>query len=275
MPEAFDIIYADFPWEYHVYNNETGSGRSAQKHYDTNNPKQFYDLPMLDLCSRSSLLMLWATHPNLMQVQPLVDAWNEKAEFKYQRFEYKTVIFDWAKLNKGWRKTAQNILAKGVTDAALDELIVRIFANGTGFYSMANEEQVLVYGRGGLGNAVERMDRTVRSFQAHPIGGHSHKPDAFNALINQIFPRARCLELFARRHYPDPRWTCMGNELSGNDIHLDIDRYLHPIEEEITWFRSRSMVDNPDLNPFIGWTSIEDAAPNGRATALQALVAAA
>lgn len=222
----FDIIYPDMPWQYEVWDEPTGGGRTASRHYTTRPIEQFYDLPMSDLGNRNCLIMMWTTHPNFFQAGDLVEAWNSQAKFKYQRFVFKTIPFDWAKLNKRWKEIARRILKDGNTDEALEELVIKIFANGNGFYTMANVEQIAIFGRGNLSGDLERVAKNVRSFQAHALMEHSHKPDAFNRLISTVFPKAKCLEMFARRHYADPRWTCVGKELSGLDIHDDLDILL-------------------------------------------------
>lgn len=227
VPQTFDIIYPDFPWQYDVWDEPTGGGRTASQHYTTRPIKRFYQLPMSDLGNRNCLIMMWTTHPNFFQARDLVDAWNSKAKYKYQVFEYKTIPFDWIKLNRLWKQTARKILKNGATDEALDELAIRMFANGNGYYTMANIEQIALFGRGSLNGNLERIAKNVRSAQAHILPSrHSEKPDIFNKLISAIFPKAKCLEMFARRHYPDPRWTCIGKELSGNDISADIDILL-------------------------------------------------
>lgn len=221
-----DIILLDMPWKYAAWSEISGASRSAGKHYSVRPMQVFYDLPILDAASENALLMMWVTYPQFMELDPLVQAWNAQSPKKKMHFQWKTVFNTWAKLTPNWKQNARTILANGVTDAALEEMMVRCFANGNGYYTMANPEILAVYGRGGLKNGVERMDRTVRNFQAVPVEEHSKKPDRFHQLIDKVFPKARKLELFARRHYADPRWTCIGNELSGRDIHVDLEEYI-------------------------------------------------
>jgi N6-adenosine-specific RNA methylase IME4 len=45
---------------------------------------------------------------------------------------------------------------------------------------------------------------------------HSAKPEDLQDSLEIMFPKARKLELFARRIRPD--WTCLGNEIDGKDI---------------------------------------------------------
>ena len=222
--QKFDIALFDIPWVYEVWDEPTGGGRTASRHYKTQDPEYFYDLPVLDLMNDNALIFQWVTYPNLSQVFPLVEAWNLRARRKRDRFEYKTGFATWAKLNRRWLNTAKRLLREGVTDAALEEIMVKCFANGNGFYTMANCEPLLIFGRGNLSADLKRMTKAERHFQAHPVEEHSKKPDAFQEMINRVFPKARKLEVFARRELPG--WTCMGNELSGNDIYVDFDAYM-------------------------------------------------
>lgn len=220
--DKFDIVLIDFPWKYDVWDEATGGGRTASRHYKTSAVSQFNDLPILDICNKNALLLLWVTYPNLMQLDPVIQAWNERASTKAQCFEYKTILNTWAKLNKRWKETARKIIGSDPTDEALERVMIECFANGNGFYTMANCEIIAVYGRGGLSGNLERMSKSQRNFQAITVMEHSRKPDRFHQIIDTLFPKARKLELFARREYPDPRWTCIGNEISGNDIRIDI-----------------------------------------------------
>jgi N6-adenosine-specific RNA methylase IME4 len=52
---------------------------------------------------------------------------------------------------------------------------------------------------------------------------HSQKPDSLYQLIESDYPKPH-IELFARRQRDG--WTCLGNEISGNDIDYDVKRYL-------------------------------------------------
>lgn len=227
---SFDIIYPDMPWEYKNYSAK--ATRSAQAHYDTHDViEEFGDLPILSLASRNALLPMWVPYPHLFVVDRLVQKWNEQAEHKYERFTFRTVLNTWIKLNKKWKEAARRDLKDGLTDVALDKMVVDIFFNGLGKYTMGNPEIIVLYGRGSMKGGIERLDRTARNLQAFPIGKHSEKPDEFNALLSRVFPKAVCLELFARRKYDDERWTCLGNEISGRDIHEDLDAIINPVPE--------------------------------------------
>ena len=105
-----DIAVFDMPWQYLAWNETTGGSRTASRHYTTSPMEPFYDLPVLEATEKNALLLMWATYPQLMAVDPLVQAWNKQAKHKKDRFQYKTVMFTWAKLNKRWKENARIIL---------------------------------------------------------------------------------------------------------------------------------------------------------------------
>jgi N6-adenosine-specific RNA methylase IME4 len=79
---------------------------------------------------------------------------------------------------------------------------------GLGFYCRAQHELLLVATRGEPG-APEPANRPPSVIHA-PRGRHSEKPETAYEIIEQMFPRARRVELFSRRHRPG--WTAWGNE---------------------------------------------------------------
>lgn len=50
--------------------------------------------------------------------------------------------------------------------------------------------------------------------------GHSVKPNTLHERLETMYPTSTRLEMFARRHRAG--WTCVGNELTGNDINVDM-----------------------------------------------------
>ena len=60
---------------------------------------------------------------------------------------------------------------------------------------------------------------------------HSQKPDKFYYIINTLFAGKKILELFATRtRYSN--WTCIGNEITGNDIVRDLELLGQKMIEE-------------------------------------------
>jgi N6-adenosine-specific RNA methylase IME4 len=183
----YRLIYADPPWNYEVYDADTGTGRSAESHYPTMELEDIIKLPVGNLAHDDCVLLLWVTNPQLPAAFKVIEAWG---------FEYKTVAFTWAKL----------IESAGSKDTinALDD---HSWFVGNGFWTRANSEQCLLCTRGNP----FRLEMDVRELivAAHP-GEHSKKPDDAYRRIERMFP-GPFIELFARRRWSD-KWTVWGNQ---------------------------------------------------------------
>jgi len=49
---------------------------------------------------------------------------------------------------------------------------------------------------------------------------HSQKPEEVINRIELMYPDFKKIELFCR--YPRENWRCIGNEITGNDIRMDL-----------------------------------------------------
>jgi N6-adenosine-specific RNA methylase IME4/ParB-like chromosome segregation protein Spo0J len=88
----YSVIYADPPWDYEVYNETSGSARTAAEHYPTMKLEEICSLPVADIATDDAVLFLWATAPHLQQSFDVLAALG---------FEYKT--------NAVWVKHAQGL----------------------------------------------------------------------------------------------------------------------------------------------------------------------
>ena len=105
----YQIVLADPPWKFKVYNEETGSSRAASNHYAVMDTADICRLPVKDFAARDAALYLWTTAPFLQIAFDVMRAWG---------FPYST--------NAVWTK---------------DKL-------GTGFWFRSQHELVLVGKRG-------------------------------------------------------------------------------------------------------------------------------
>jgi N6-adenosine-specific RNA methylase IME4 len=90
MPDKkYGVIYADPPWEFEPYSDETGMDRAAGNYYPTLGGELIcrMDIPAADDC----ILFLWATAPMLPDALTVMAAWG---------FSYKSNIV-WAKNKAG------------------------------------------------------------------------------------------------------------------------------------------------------------------------------
>jgi N6-adenosine-specific RNA methylase IME4 len=81
------VLYADPPWHFEVYNEESGVERAAGNHYSTMSLDEICALPVLDLATDAAVLFMSTTAPHLQESFQVLAAWG---------FEYKTNIV-WVK----------------------------------------------------------------------------------------------------------------------------------------------------------------------------------
>lgn len=187
MTQKYGVILADPPWQYDNYAAPPGEvhdrARGAQKHYPTMTVEQLSNMPIRQLATDDCVLFMWAVWPLIEDAFLLIRAWG---------FTYKTLAFDWIKLNKSG---------------------LGIFV-GMGNYSRSNPEPCLLAFRG---DPVPVSDHSVSAVCMTPVMEHSRKPEVVHSKIDRLYPDRDKIELFARRPYPG--WSVYGNEVE-SDISL-------------------------------------------------------
>tara|TARA_R100000687_G_scaffold66042_2_gene54765 strand:+ start:3026 stop:3556 length:531 start_codon:yes stop_codon:yes gene_type:complete len=144
--------------------------------------QQIRDLPVADLAADDCALFLWTTDPMLPQALDLLAKWG---------FNYKTIAFVWAKLNKNAPSTSWTL---------------EDFFTGMGYWSRANCELCLL----GTKGKPQRKSASVRRLVIAPRREHSRKPDEVAERIVNLMGEVRRVELFARTSRPG--WATWGNE---------------------------------------------------------------
>lgn len=204
MQNLYDVILADPPWYFRNYAADdphtiNQGGRGQQRHYVT--------MPESELCQmkipakRNAVLFLWATWTILPQALRVMEAWG---------FQYRTLGFEWWKLNKRWDKAFLPMGQYLNTYQWLESL----FFMGMGYYTRANSEPCLLGVRGNMPVSV----RNEKNFIIAPIREHSRKPDEQYTKIERLYPGRNYLELFARRQRPG--WQVFGNQVE-NSINIE------------------------------------------------------
>jgi len=196
----YDVILADPPWSFKVWNKDTGNGRSASAHYQTMSLEDICALPVGNIANKNCALFMWAVWPSIFDTQKVANAWG---------FEYKTLGFEWWKLNKKWSKLS-SLMMRLDSDYSWME---KLFAFGMGYYTRANSEPCLLFVKGKM----PVMSRSERNYIIAPIREHSQKPDEQYGKIERLYPDKKYLEMFARR--PRVGWDAFGNEVE-NSIKL-------------------------------------------------------
>lgn len=185
--KKYNIIYADPPWKYNSRaNHKTRFRGGAEGHYPLMSMEEIKKLPINDLADKNCALLMWCTFPYLNDQIKL---------FKHWGFKYKTVGFNWVKINKNNDKP--------------------FF--GVGYYTKSNAEVCLL----GVKGKMKPISNSVSSVIISPRREHSRKPDEVRDKIIQLFGDLPRVELFARQ--VTPGWDIWGNEvksdiLLGNEI---------------------------------------------------------
>lgn len=182
MNKKYQIIYADPPWHYKNYADDTAS-RWVGNQYPVMSIEDIAQLPVAKICDTNCVLFLWITAPILAEGFDIIRRWG---------FEYKTKAFCWVKQNKSG---------------------FGIFT-GMGYYTRSNSEDCLLAVRG---KCLDRLDHSISQVILHPVMGHSRKPSIVRGNIVRLFGDLPRIELFARQKVEG--WDCWGNEVE-SDIEL-------------------------------------------------------
>jgi len=181
-PLRYGAILMDPPWAY-AMRSDKGHAKSPEAHYSTMSAEAIRALPVSQLAGPDCYLFLWSTWPHLPLALNMLEDWG---------FTYVTGG-SWLKRTQHWN-----------------------VAFGTGYVLRSASEPFLV-GRIGRPEIASRSERGVilapedvpDSIEAIRRE-HSRKPVQMREMIERLFPRQFCCELFAREAWP-------GNEVWGNE----------------------------------------------------------
>ena len=140
-------------------------------------------LPINKIADDTSVLMMWATFPQLQEALDVIKAWG---------FKYKTLGFSWLKTNKDGTPFF-----------------------GIGYYAKSNQEVCLLAVKGRAHSLVK--SNSISSFVSTNRTKHSEKPQIFRDKIVELFGDIPRIELFAREKTEG--WDVWGDEVE-SDITL-------------------------------------------------------
>lgn len=176
LGKRYSIYYADPPWKYEVWSEETGMDRSAENHYPTMEVDEivalFHRLGIADP-EYPAIMFLWCTNAGLRTQGIRV---LEECGFDY--------VHHWV-----WDKVHQ----------------------GNGHWGFDCHECLLIGRRGDVVPPLKGAQ--PRTIYQEAKGRHSAKPAFFAETIERIWPDLPKLELFCRS--PRPGWDAWGYEASG------------------------------------------------------------
>ena len=192
----FDIIYADPPWSFKPWKKEGGSGRLPQDKYPCLSLRELAKMGKLvqQISKPNSVLMMWGVWRSLPQILNIMEDWG---------FKYKTNAFVWVKMKNGKPQW------------------------GTGYYTRANTEFVLLGTRGRL----PRSSRGVHEIIMEERTVHSRKPEITYFKMDELYEEYRDrVELFASSYSAGIARTYdflpLGLEVTGNDIRADLEEII-------------------------------------------------
>lgn len=181
MQKKYQIIYADPPWHYKNWADNT-AGRWVGNQYPVMNKEDICRLPVSEITDKNCLLFLWVTPPCLLEGLEVMRRWG---------FTYKTKAFCWIKINK-----------------KADSLFW-----GMGYWTRSNSEDCLL----GVKGKPKRVSAGVHQIIQERWRGHSRKPLIVREKIIELVGDLPRIELFARERTKG--WDVWGNEVD-SDIKL-------------------------------------------------------
>lgn len=176
---GYDLIVADPPWRFELYNEETGSEKGAAAHYRTMSLEEIAALRVGELAGRDCLLLLWTTGWAMATgaAQKVATAWG---------FKPVTELV--------WRKTTIN----------------RKVRMGPGYRARSKHEPVL------LCTAGNPDHKAIPSIFDGLAREHSRKPENFYRVVDRCCPKLKGrADLFARTHRRG--WDAWGDEIGKFD----------------------------------------------------------
>jgi len=173
--KRYSIIYADPPWRYTNYEDDTTS-RWVGNEYPLMDVSDLVELPVRNIVEKDCALLIWATWPTIQDAFKVIEAWG---------FEYSTCAFVWVKTN-------QNIESDFV---------------GNGYLTRSNTEFVLFARKG----HPKRVSAGIKQVIREPVQEHSRKPEEARRRIERLFGDVSRIELFAR--WKPFGWDAWGNQV--------------------------------------------------------------
>ena len=202
----YKIVYADPPWKYNSRaNHKTRFRGGAYGHYKLMSMNEIKKLPIPDITDDNAALFMWCTFPYLDDQIKL---------FEYWGFKYRTVAFNWVKLNPKGYDTPDKI-PKGKGFYCYKGKYHTVFF-GVGYYTKSNSEVCLL----GIKGRMKPISNKVSSIIIAPRREHSRKPDEARERIVELYGDLPRIELFGREKIEG--WDVLGNEINEKDILVEL-----------------------------------------------------
>ena len=181
--KKYDVIYTDPPWYYggsllSTQENAIGLGKSAAGRYPLMKTETMIDeiAPLVtELANDNAYLVMWVTNSHIPDSIRLAEA---------SGFTFVSPLFVWDKLSPKM-----------------------------GYYTNSQFEYVFLFKKGKPVKHIGKPGNTkISQYIGERRRQHSRKPDVTRDLINELWPNASKLEMFARTSTEG--WDVWGNETS-------------------------------------------------------------
>jgi len=183
--KKYQIIYADPPWSY----ADQGCQGTMANHYKGMKIEDICALPIKNITDNNAILFLWTTYPMMQEAFEVMKAWG---------FTYKSIAFQWVKLNKRAGQQFSFVRDK--------------YFYGLGRWTRGNTEPCLLATKG----KPKRISASISQIIESPLQRHSKKPDITRTNIIKLMGNLPRIELFARQ-------KTEGWDVWGNEVESDID----------------------------------------------------
>lgn len=217
----YDLIVADPPWEFDDDLTMSDTPRGAASNYSVLDIKAIKSLEVSKLAKDNSALILWVPSSMLQDGLDTMKNWGfeQKQTFIWVKVKYTKGVTDSLKgLHKEIRKfikeerkedifKSSNFL-KGIKNIFKEFDINNILSFYLGHLFRQTHEIALIGIKGSIYSQL--AVRNQRSVLLDRNLGHSVKPEGLQDRLDIMFPKARKLEMFARRTRDG--WTCVGFE---------------------------------------------------------------
>jgi N6-adenosine-specific RNA methylase IME4 len=223
----YDVIVADPAWSFKDSLKMSDVARGASSNYATMTISDIKRLPVKDVCNPAgAVLCLWVPSSLLQEGLDTMQAWGFKHKQTYIWVKTKKEPLDFFRKailavrkqpEVAYDKYAYMRIIKSIADACLPagKDLFKSLAFGMGRLFRQTHEICLI-GTNSNGIYKQLENKSQRSVCFAENLKHSAKPEDLQNSLEIMFPKAHKLELFARRARPD--WTCLGNEIDGDDI---------------------------------------------------------
>lgn len=226
MSKKFQIVVADPPWNFFDKLQQSDTPRGADANYDIMRNSDIISLPVKHIADpKGCILALWVPGSLLQEGMDTMKAWG---------FQQKQV-YVWVKTKKepfyrveSFYKKAINLANKlNIKPVVTIKDYLKLLHGVVGVINLSSS---LAFGMGRLfrqtheicligtnNNAIYKKlkNKSQRSVCLKENLGHSIKPEELQNSLELMFPKAKKIELFARRDRTG--WTCRGNELWPNE----------------------------------------------------------